>query len=74
MPKDTQEQSDLRLRKRNEISALESRTCKKLEEYERAFEKVELLGKIQKVIDSLQSLKDRDQVPIMKRLHKDFAT
>ena len=74
MPKDTQEQSDLRLRKRNEISALESRTCKKLEDYEQAFEKVELLGKIQKVIASLQSLKDRDQFPIMKRLHKDFAT
>ena len=74
MPKDTHDERKFRLRKRNEISALESRTCKKLEDYEQAFEKVELLGKIQKVIASLQSLKDRDQFPIVKRLHKDFAT
>ena len=42
----TEEDKKIRLRKRNEISALEHRTIEKLEEYRIAYEKEQLIDRI----------------------------
>lgn len=49
----TKKDKSIRLKKRNEISALEHRTIVKLEEYRKAYEKEQLIGRIKLLCECL---------------------